>query len=936
MYTNDFLEHSGTPQEYDYDPNGSGRYRQGSGGNPYQHASDFKTRYNKLHSEGLSDEEIRKVMDMKSEEFRARKALEKAYKQASEYWQVHNILEKHPGTANTTIAKMVGISEGQVRQIKKKQEAIKQDSILATMDTIRKVVDKKGIVDVSKGTETSAGLNNISSDKLKKAVTNLSYEGYNVCNIEVRQVQDYKKSTTTTVIAKPKYDKSYINAHKEKIQPFEDYMTIDNGDTWYQMKYPTSVDRKRIKVRYAEEGGAAKDGTIEIRRGVPDLDLAGKQYAQVRIAVDDKMYMKGMAFLSDEVPKGYDIIYNSNKKKGSSDDDVFKEFKTLKDGSVDKDNPFGTLLYQDKSIAQRNYIDPKTGEEKLSPVNIVKPEGEWSTYKKNLPSQFLAKQNTQLIKSQINLAMEDKLNQYEDIQKIKNPAIRQKLLEDFGDGCDKSAYELRGAALPRQATKVILPVLSLKNNEIYAPQYDQGEEVCLIRYPTGGLFEIPRLKVNNHNEEGKKVVTPSSPDAVGLNPVVATQLSGADFDGDTVVVLPTKNHKIINKAPYQELLDFDTKSWKAPVVGKDKNGKDIYGCKLMTTDDERNKQMGICSNLITDMTLSGGASDDELIRAVKYSMVVIDAKKHKLDYQQAREYYDIGSLHAKYQGKASGGASTIISRAKGEAHVPDYEDYRIDPKTGKRQKMLTNKKKYNKKGEKELVTKKITKMESVENAEEIMSDRRYNKEKDKWEKIPNVTPNEKEIIYATYANNLKSLGNEARKKSILANKEIKYDKALSIEYADEIKSISGKLKEQRKYAPRERQAQRQASYIVRAKIEQNGGWDSVDKDDRAKIAQQALAAQRAKYDSKRQSITLTPREWEAVEKGACKKTLIVDLMKNIDSDYLKEHVMPKSNTSIPANKLSRMRNMLKNGYTIKEVADQLNVSIYAVEQAKNI
>lgn len=532
--------------------------------------------------------------------------------------------------------------------------------------------------------------------------------------------------------------------------------------------------------------------------------------------------------------------------------------------------------------------------------------------------------------------MEDKLNQYEDIQKIKNPAIRQKLLEDFGDSCDKSAYELRGAALPRQATKVILPVTSLKNDEIYAPQYDNGEEVCLIRYPTGGLFEIPRLKVNNHNKEGIKVVTPSSPDAVGLNPTVAAQLSGADFDGDTVVVLPTKNHKIINKAPYQELIDFDTKSWKAPVVGKDKNGKDIYGCKLMTTDDERNTQMGICSNLITDMTLSGGASDDELIRAVKYSMVVIDAKKHKLDWKQAQDYYNIKELHKKYQGKSGGGASTIISRAKGEFYVPDYESYRIDPKTGERPRLYTKKTKYNRStGQKEPVTKKITKMESVKNAEDIMSDKVYDKNKDKWVKVPNKTPNEKEVIYATYANNLKALGNEARKQSISAGKNIAYNKDIAQDYADEVKSITDKLKEQRKYAPRERQAQRQASYVFRAKIEQNGGWDSVDKDDRTKIAQQAIAAQRARYDSKRPSITLTDREWEAVEKGACRKNLITDLMKNIDSDYLKEHVMPKSDKSIPANKLSRMRAMLRNGYTIKEVADQLNVSMYAVEQAKN-
>lgn len=131
---------------------------------------------------------------------------------------------------------------------------------------------------------------------------------------------------------------------------------------------------------------------------------------------------------------------------------------------------------------------------------------------------------------------------------------------DFGDECDKSAYELRGAALPRQATKVILPVKSLKDNEIYAPQYENGEEVALVRYPCAGLFEIPILKVNNGNREGKKTVTPSAEDAVGINATVASQLSGADFDGDTVLVLPTRGQNIINKPAYEELVKFDTKA----------------------------------------------------------------------------------------------------------------------------------------------------------------------------------------------------------------------------------------------------------------------------------------------------------------------------------------------------------------------------------------
>lgn len=908
----DILEHRGTPHE-GMTPH-SGRYAYGSGDNPYQHCTKFYTRYLQLKNEGKTKEEIRKIMGMTRTEFDAHVSYGKESKIKSDWYAARNMKEKHPKMTNVAIAKKLGITEGTVRRYLKEDEILKKNSLLNTCDVLQEVVDKKGIVDVSRGTEKSAGLNQISKDRLDKAIIILQDEkGYLSTTIDVRQVQDFRKVTHTKVLAKPEYDEQYIRMNQEKIRPFEDYMTNDNGDTWYKMQYPTSVDRKRILVRYAEEGGAAKDGTIEMRRGVADLDIGGKQYAQVRIAVDDKEYMKGMAYYSDNIPDGYDIVYNSNKPKGSPDSKVFKPFETNSDGTVDKDNPFGAVLHNE--VGQRNYTDPETGEEKLSPVNIVKPQGEWYGYRKDLASQFLSKQDQTLIKQQLNIAYEDRKNMYEDIMEVKNPAVREKLLEDFGDECDKGAYELRGAALPRQATKVILPVDSLKNNEIYAPQYEDGEEVVLVRYPTGGLFELPRLVVNNRNKEGKSTVTPSAEDAVGVNSTVASQLSGADFDGDTVLVLPTKGQKIINKPPFQELIEFDTKA--AYPAKQDKDGN--YTCKLMTTDRERNLQMGICSNLITDMTLFS-ATDDELVRAVKYSMVVIDAKKHKLDWQQAKEDFGIAELHKKYQGKAQGGAATIISRAKGEVHVEDYEDYRIDPKTGKRIRRYTGKTRWDKKTQSYVpITKEIHKMENVEDAMELVSEIKH----------------PKEIIYANYANSLKALGNESRKMSVATSKKIETNREAAKEYAKEVESIKRKLDEQKAYAPREREAQRQASYVVRTKIQEKGGMDAIDKEDLKKIKTQALAAQRARLDSKRPTITLTEKEWEAVEKNACNKTLVQDLMKNLDADYLKSLAMPKREGTLPATKVSRIKTLIKRGYTLEEIANMLNVSVNTVVKYKN-
>lgn len=59
--------------------------------------------------------------------------------------------------------------------------------------------------------------------------------------------------------------------------------------------------------------GVEKDGTVEIRRGVKDLDLGESHYAQVRILVDNDKYIKGMAFYSDDLPDGVDVVFNTNK-----------------------------------------------------------------------------------------------------------------------------------------------------------------------------------------------------------------------------------------------------------------------------------------------------------------------------------------------------------------------------------------------------------------------------------------------------------------------------------------------------------------------------------------------------------------------------------------------------------------------------------------------
>ena len=135
----------------------------------------------------------------------------------------------------------------------------------------------------------------------------------------------------------------------------------------------------------------------------------------------------------------------------------------------------------------------------------------------------------------------------------------------------------------------------MKDTEVYAPNFPDGTIVSLIRFPHEGKYEIPTLVVNNtRNPEAKRILG-NAPDAIGINMNVANTLSGADFDGDSVLVIPNPDGKLIKNDPspvYKELREFDTKeaygrdayppgkaTWlkvgpKKPVE-YDKNGKPI-------------------------------------------------------------------------------------------------------------------------------------------------------------------------------------------------------------------------------------------------------------------------------------------------------------------------------------------------------------------------
>ena len=900
MYT-DELFHYGTPQNFDNDPHGSGRYRQGTGDNPYQHGGSFRATVAELRKQGLSDKEIATGFGMTTREFRDQITIEKARETEARRAQAIRLRDK--GYSNVAAAKKMGIPESTYRNLLKPVENDRAEQLRVTSDILRDSVDNKGFIDIGAGVEYDM---NVKRTKFDAAVKQLVNEGYVVHKVQVDQLGTIGNKTTIKVLAPPGTQWKDVAQNMDKIRTVTDYIS-DDGKTRLGLEPPKSISSDRIKIRYAEDGGTEKDGVIELRRGVDDISLGNSRYAQVRIAVDGTHYLKGMAVYSDDMPNGVDVIFNTNKDKSVSKLDTMKKMKTLKDGTIDPDNPFGATISRQHGC-----------------LNIVNEEGEWGGWKKSLASQMLSKQDKALIRRQLDLAYEKRANEFADISNLTNPSVKRKLLESFADSCDSDAVHLKAAALPRQASQVILPLTTLKDNEIFAPNYRPGEEVVLIRYPHGGIFEIPRLKVNNNNPEGKRVITTSAQDAVGINSRVAERLSGADFDGDTVLVIPVNDKiKIKTAPPLDGLKNFNPRE----------QYKGYKGMKVISSQ-QKQKEMGVVSNLITDMTLKG-ATSDEIARAVRHSMVVIDAEKHKLDWKRSYEENNIAELKRLYQNNGDGryGASTLISRAKSEERVPQRSAYfHVNPETGEKIFTETGRTYKKVKRNPDGSIKRDKDGNAIISVEPRMTKSTKMAETKDAYSLSSGTA--KEAIYADYANKLKALSNKARKESI-STKTTPYSKTAHEVYSKEVSSLNAKLNIAKKNAPRERQAQLLANAIVKEKRREN---PNMDKDDIKKCRVQALNTARNRMGSssrKTRNIDITPREWEAIQSGAVNKTTLEDILKNTDLDVIKQLATPRNTPALTQAKINRAKSMAASGYTNSQIADILGVSTSTVSKAIN-
>lgn len=1015
----DALQHDGVAHDENPPGRGSGRYPYGSGKHPYQHEryGDFNAWCLSLERQGFSEKDIAQALgpNVSTTQLRALRSIDGNNFRKEKIAFVKREMELNPSQSKREIGEKLGkkfnedgspYNESSVRSLLNDISAYRANIVMDTAEKIKKAVDEspKGMLDVGTKVEKELG---VTRTRFDTALAVLEEQGYIIRNIPVPQATNKGQYTTMKIIQKPDVQYNGKTLFQD-VATFTDYMTDENGERVPRYLYPESMDSKRLLVKFRDDGGLAKDGLVQIRRGVPDLSLGRSNYAQVRILVDNDYYIKGMAVYGkdEDFPKGVDVIFNTNKESSEGKLGALKSIK--KNLEKDPKNPFGSAIIpginepgEDIGGGQSYYIG-KDGQKHLSLINKRADAGEWGDWSKELPSQMLGKQPKSTIERQLSLAKMQKDEEYKKILEVTNPTIRRVMLEEYAKKADKAAEELKAAPFPEQKYQVILPLETIKDNECYAPNYQNGQKLALIRFPHAGTFEIPVVTVNNKNQEGIDVITPGAPDAIGINARTAGILSGADFDGDTVMVIPLQPDKfaITTQDPLPGLLGFDPSVSYGPdpkLSYEDKDG--VRHCFRngveyeVMTEGTKQTQMGIISNLITDMTLKG-ASDDELARAVRHSMVVIDAVKHELDWKGSEKENGIDELHRKWQGRIDPldgryheGAATILSRASGEKDIPArkqgvfvakdtghvltevdpvkklYMDeqtgqiYRqwekktvnVDPETGKKLYRNTDEvyykvrykdsngkpqeaRVYNQNGkmfykDKEtgeykevldlpvkeiLVKQKVTQMDYADDAKSLISEH----------------PSPKEFVYADYANHMKELANEARKEAGMT-KDIPYSRSARDVYKDEVEDLYSQLDKAEMNTPRERHAQTIAAAEFKAYYAEHPNMTA---EEQSHKKQRLLTEARAKVGASRKEITISDRQWEAIQAGAIPPSRLKDIL-NFSNERIRQLATPyRDRTILSKGQVTRAKSLIAKGYTNKEVAELFGISTTTLQK----
>lgn len=879
----------------------SGRYPWGSGGDDTlsgqaRRSRDFFSMVDDLQAQGLSRAEVARGLGMTTTQLRDATTIAKNAIRREKQYKAEKLRAK--GWSASAIGREMGLNESSVRDLLNPSTQERTMILENTVDTLRKEVEKGGWIDIGAGQEYYVG-NGISKERLRAAVAILKDEGYEVIPVQIDQGGTSMKTTVKTLCPPGTTYKDVVTT-KDQIRGLTTF-TEDGGRTSLGLLPPLSVSSDRIAVRYQENGGDTADGVIYVRPGVKDVSIGGSKYAQVRIDVEGTHYLKGMAMYKNDLPPGVDLMFNTSKKKADLGPNKLDAMKKQED---DPDNPFGAKIRR-----QIIELGPDGKERVTSAMNILNEEGVWDTWSRELSSQVLSKQSPKLAEQQLNKTFVKRQKEYDEIMALTNPTVREKLLASFADSVDSDAVHLQAAGMPRSSYHVILPFNSLKDTEIYAPNFNQGERVALIRYPHGGTFEIPELTVNNNAPAPKRAIGRAK-DAVGINHKVAQRLSGADFDGDFVMVIPNNGGSIKSTPSLRQLEGFDPLTYKLPDEAPKMSSR------------AKGRQMGDVSNLITDMTIQR-APMDEIARAVKHSMVVIDAEKHHLDWKRSAQDNGISALKEKYQGSARAGASTLVSKATSPIAVPARKTRPlIDPATGKLIWRETGETK---------VTRRVLKDGTVRTkVEPVMQFSTKMAETDDARTLLSKGGGTiMERVYADHANRLKALANQSRKDLVNNTEAIPVSKSAKKVYKEEVAQLKADLRIAQMNSPRERQAQVLQNAIVAQKRADRPDMDAATL---KKIKSQALEEARSRMGAKKQQIPISDRQWEAIQAGAISKSMLRKILDNADLERIKELATPKPTIKMDNATTARARALTAQGLTQAEVARVLGVSLTTLKK----
>lgn len=380
----------------------------------------------------------------------------------------------------------------------------------------------------------------------------------------------------------------------------------------------------------------------------------------------------------------------------------------------------------------------------------------------------------------------------------------------------------------------------------------------------------------------------------------------------TVMAIPVSDKVPIKSTrPLEQLKGFDPKTAYAVPEGNPNN------VRLMKKE-EKQREMGVISNLITDMTLRG-ASEEELARAVKHSMVVIDAEKHKLDYKRSERENGIQELKEKWQIRVDedgtthyGGASTLLSRRKQTIRVPERRgSVRVDKETGE---LI-----YKESG-RAFIDPKTKKERIAEDTVSLISETKDART------LSSGTIQEN--LYADFSNKLKAMAAQARKEAVNM-KGIQRDSEAAKTYAAEVMSLKDKYTTMLANKPKERKAMLIANANIKAKIQELGldPQNTEDKKEIKKISSVEMQRARDKVGASGQKskVRFSDREWEAIQAGAISDNMLSKFLNSSDSDEIVKRAMPKTTASLSSAKLSKARAMLRSGYTYKEIAQACGV-----------